>query len=134
MIVVNTNIIAYLFLTSDHSAQAEKALLTDPHWAAPLLWRSELRSVLAHYMRKEILKVEDAGKIMDEACSLMENNEYDVVSTQVLHLISKSTLSAYDCEFVALAKDLGIKLVTCDKKISDQFPEHAISLENFINA
>ena len=30
MIVVDTNIIGYLYLTGDRSAQAEKALLKDP--------------------------------------------------------------------------------------------------------
>ena len=33
MIVVDTNLIGYLFLSSDRSAQAEQALLRDPHWA-----------------------------------------------------------------------------------------------------
>jgi len=53
MIVVDTNIIGYLYLTSDRSAQAEQALLKDPAWAAPLPWRSELRNVLARYIRNQ---------------------------------------------------------------------------------
>jgi hypothetical protein len=42
MIVVDTNIIGYLYLTSDRSAQSEQALIKDPHWVAPLLWRYNL--------------------------------------------------------------------------------------------
>ena len=61
----------------------------------------------------------------------MENNEFDVISKQVLKLVKTSDLSAYDCEFVALAKDLGIKLITADNKIVTQFPDHAIAIKTF---
>jgi len=49
MIVTDTNLIGYLFLTSAHSMLAERVFQKDPVWAAPLLWRSELRNVLALY-------------------------------------------------------------------------------------
>jgi predicted nucleic acid-binding protein len=131
MIVVDTNIIGYLFICGEFSEQAEKVLLKDSQWAAPLLWRSELRSVLAQYIRKEILTLEDTLEIMESASALMENNEYDVASKQVLELVSKSNLSAYDCEFIALAKDLNIKLVTADKRITEMFPQYSLSLIDF---
>ena len=51
---------------------------------------------------------------------------------KVLNLVAKSTCSAYDCEFVALAQDLGIPLVTMDKQIIRQFSEIALSLETYI--
>ena len=63
MIVVDTNIISYLYLSSERSAQVEKAFLKDPEWAVPLLWRSEFRNVLAQYLRKGILSFEDAVQI-----------------------------------------------------------------------
>lgn len=55
MIVVDTNIIGYLFLASPRSTEAEQAFLKDPQWAAPILWRSELRNVLGLYIRKQVL-------------------------------------------------------------------------------
>jgi predicted nucleic acid-binding protein len=134
MIVVDTNVIGYLYLTSERSEQAEKALLKDPLWAAPLLWRSELRNVLTLYIRKELLNLEDAQRIMGEALKLMQEREYEVASYQVLHLAAKSNCSAYDCEFVALAKDLDIPLITVDKRILNQYPEVALSLEAFVSA
>ena len=132
MIVVDTNIIAYLFLTSDHSTQAEQALIKDPIWCAPLLWRSEFRNVLALYIRKNILSLADAHQLTNEATLLMQGREYDVASHQVLSLVAKSTCSAYDCEFVALARDLGLPLVTTDGQIISQFPDYAIPLEKYI--
>ncbi len=132
MMVVDTNIIAYLFISGEFSEHAENVLLKDPQWAAPLLWRSELRSVLSQYIRKEFLSLEDAADIMENASQLMENNEYDVNSRLVLTLADESNLSAYDCEFIALAKDLNAKLVTADQKIAEIFPEHTLALRNFI--
>ena len=131
MIVVDTNIISYLFLTGEFSDQAERTLLKDSQWSAPLLWRSEFRSVLAQYIRRNILTLDQAIEIMEIAVSLIEANEYDVDSTQVLVLVNNSNLSAYDCEYVALAKALGVKLITADKKVLEQFSDYAISIQEF---
>lgn len=131
MIVVDTNIIGYLYLSSERSRQAEQALLRDSVWAAPLLWRSEFRNVLAQYIRKGLLSFEDAVRIMDEAIGLMNGREYEVASMAVLQLVGGSTLSAYDCEFVALARDLGVPLVTVDTQILRQFPTNSLSLDAF---
>lgn len=134
MIVVDTNIIGYLFLAGERSAQAEKALLKDSQWAAPLLWRSEFRNVLALYIRRNFLSVEDALQIMNEAVNLIQDQEYEVNSLQVLNLVAASGCSAYDCEFVALAQDLGIPMVTVDRQILNDFPAVAISVETFLES
>jgi len=134
MIVVDTNTISYLFLTGEFSDQAERALLKDSKWSAPLLWRSEFRSVLAQYILKNILTLDQALEIMESAVTLMETGEYDVDSKQVLDLVNNSSLSAYDCEYVALAKALGVKLVTADKKVLEQFSGYAISIQEFTEA
>ncbi len=131
MIVVDTNIIGYLYLSSERSAQVEKVLLKDAEWAAPLLWRSEFRNVLAQYIRKKILSFEDAVQIMDEATRLMEGREYEVAPVDVLMLAKESTCSAYDCEFVALARDLGVSFITVNSQILREFSRDAISLDEY---
>ena len=132
MIVVDTNIIAYLYLTSRRSVQAEHALLKDPQWSAPVLWRSEFRNVLALYIRKQFLSLRQAQQIIEQATLLMQGREYQVASLEVLELVASSTCSAYDCEFVALAKDLNVPLITVDRQILRQFPTIAVSLEAFV--
>ena len=133
MIVVDTNVIGYLYLSSERSVQAEQALVKDPDWAAPLLWRSELRNVLALYIPRQILSLAEAQQVMEEAMRLMKGQEYDTNSSQILRLVASSTCSAYDCEFVALAEDLGVRLVTVDRQILEQFPGVAVSLEAFVS-
>lgn len=133
MIVVDTNVIGSLFLSTDRSGQSEKVLIKDPRWAAPLLWRSELRNVLALYLRKKIISSGDALRIMREAEAIMQGGEYSVESSLVLNLVDLSSCSAYDCEFVALAQDLGVSLVTVDKSIASEFPGIALSIDAFVN-
>jgi len=129
VIVVDSNIIAYLYLPSEFSSQAEALLTEDPHWAAPVLWRSELRNVLALYIRKDLLSLEQAYAVQTEAETLLADAEYQIPSLDVMKLVESSDCSAYDCEFVALAKRLNVKLVTADKKILKAFPAIAMTLE-----
>jgi predicted nucleic acid-binding protein len=132
MIVVDTNIIAYFYLKGEHTQQAEDARRQDPFWTAPLLWRSEFRNVLAQYMRRDLLTLRDAHQIMDRATEMMRRHEYRVSSLYVLNLVADSVCTAYDCEYVALAQDLEVPLVTTDRQILDQFPHVAISLDTFL--
>ena len=133
MIVVDTNVIGYLFLASERSDQAEQLLAKDMHWTAPLLWRSELRNVLVTYLNQDFIEMEDALQIIAEAEQLMQDSEYQIVSRHVLMLSAESGCSAYDCEFIALAMDLNVPLVTCDKKLLTQFPQVAVSLDDFLS-
>jgi len=70
MIVVDTNVIAYLMIPGDYTAQARAALWKDPQWAAPLLWRSEFNNVLALYMRHEEFSCGKAVELARKATAL----------------------------------------------------------------
>lgn len=131
MIVVDTNVIAYLLLEGDYTSQAETVLSKDSEWVAPYLWRSEFRSVLALCFRQGHISLADAKLLSQEAEVLMGGKEYEVQTAQVLDLVQRSKCSAYDCEFVAVAQQLGIQLVTSDKKVLKEFPATAVSMEVF---
>ena len=131
MIVVDTNIVGYLFLSSEQSLLAERALQKDNKWAAPILWRSEFRNVLTLYIRKNIIQLEQAQHIMKSALELLRGREYEVPSYEVLRLASTSKCSAYDCEFIAAANDLKVPLVTVDKQLLREFSTVAVSLNAF---
>ena len=129
MIVVDTNVVSYLYLSGERSQQAEQLLSLDPHWCAPVLWRSEFRSVLSLYLRKGLLTLAEVLLILEQAEELLGDNEYEVPSADIMQLVNQSDCSAYDCEFVALAKYLGIPLVTADKKLLREFPAIAKSMD-----
>lgn len=132
MIVVDTNIISYLFLPTTYTELAEQLYQQDAHWISPLLWRSEFRNVLALYLRKALISFEDALALQEQAELLLADREMEVSSSKILELVNTSQCSAYDCEFVALAKDLSLSLVTQDKKVLAQFPETAKSLQHVL--
>jgi predicted nucleic acid-binding protein len=132
MIVVDTNVVSYFYLNSDYSSLAENVFKKDSKWSAPLLWRSEFRNVLSLYTRRELLTLSEAIEIFEFAEELLKDNEYNVNTGQVLHLSHESGCSAYDCEFVNLAIDLNVPLVTEDKKVLASFPDTAISMKKFV--
>jgi predicted nucleic acid-binding protein len=117
MIVVDTNVIAYLLLGGEKTSRTRSIFVRDSKWAAPLLWRSEFRSVLAMYIRKGKLTPEKAMEFMNEAEILMQGEEYQVDSGRIIKLIDSSKCSAYDCEFVALAQSLDVPLITSHRSL-----------------
>ena len=131
MIVVDTNVIAYLVLPGERTVTAQAALARDASWAAPLLWRSELRNVLVRYLRAGHLGLDHAQALMATAEDILRGREYAVRSRDVLELAAQSGCSAYDCEFAALARELGAKLVTSDRQLLRAFPEQAVELSRF---
>ncbi len=131
MIVADTNLFAYLYIGGEQTSLAEAVFLQDPLWAAPLLWRSEFRNILAGLVRRKSLTLPVATDLIRETEGWMKGREYAVVSYHVLDLAAKSGCSAYDCEFVALAEDLSVKLVTNDRQILKAFPRIAIAPKDF---
>lgn len=131
MIVVDTNVIAYLMIPGQHTAAARDALRRDAAWAAPRLWRSELRNVLALYLRHRQVSLEQAVAVQAAAEELLAGRELEVESADVLALAETSGRSAYDCEFVAAAVALGVPLVTSDAQLLASFPRVAADLRAF---
>ena len=132
MIVVDTNIISYLYISGDRSQQSEDLLSLDSNWVAPILWRSEFRNVLTLYLRKNLLKFDEILLIILQAEKLLSNDEYDISSTHVMQLVKNSKCSAYDCEFVALAQYLDAPLITADKIILREFSDIAKSIDAYL--
>jgi predicted nucleic acid-binding protein len=62
----------------------------------------------------------------------MSGREYPASTDRVLRLAAGSVCSSYDCEFVAVAQDLTVPLVTADRQILRAFPETAVSLDGFL--
>lgn len=132
MIVVDTNIIAHTWLPSEIKERIQKLIYIDHEWIAPILWRSEFRSVLSKYIRKGLLSEAKANELASLAEEQMINREFNVPTKEVLSIIKNSKLSSYDSEFVALSQIRDIKMVTLDKEIPKEFPRIAFTLDDFI--
>lgn len=133
MIVVDSNIIAYLMIPSDRTKEIEKLLLKDSEWIAPLLWRSEFRNILTLYMKQSQMSLILAEQTIARAENLLSEREYGVLSSDVLALTYEKSLSAYDAEYVVLAINFGVPLITVDKKLLKEASEYAVSPTKYLN-
>ena len=132
MIVVDNSVLVYFWLPSGFAELAEAAKERDGVWAAPVLWRAEFRNVLAGYLRKKLLTEAEANAAYLNAQKDLGAQEFTVPTERIIKLVLVSDCSAYDCEYVALAQDLGVPLVTADQQILRAFPKIAVSLEKFV--
>ena len=130
MIVADTNLIAAFFL-GPGAAVAERVLQRDAAWAAPALWRSEFRSVLFGYVRRGHLTASSAMLFNERAEQLLAPREYTIAADAVLRLAEECDCSAYDCEYVVLARELRVPLVTWDRQVLRAFPAIAVTPEGF---
>lgn len=134
MIVVDSNVIAYCWLNGPLTEVAQQVRAADPDWHAPVLWRSELRSILTGYLRDGSLSRVQISRVMETVERALGAGEHLVPSERVFDLAQSSKLSTYDCEFVALASALSVPLVTTDKAILKAFPERALTMNAFLAA
>ena len=131
MIVADANIVAYLFIEGDQTALAQAVLRSDPEWRLPPLWRHEVLNVLATFVRTGGASLEDAQPKWDEAVLRFSDFEKDVDPLQALALAVRYGISAYDAQYVALAEELDVQLVTQDGPLRNACPERAISMQAF---
>lgn len=134
MIVVDTNVLAYLLIPGSNTANAESLLQMDSRWIAPPLWRSELRNVLATYVRSNRMQIPDAEALFRLALAIVESQEDQPDTGHILRLSGISGCSAYDCEYVALAERLQLALVTADMRLARSFPATVTLLSNAVNS
>lgn len=138
MTVVDAMILAYALIEiPDQTPAANEFLDQDLVWCAPPLWRSELRNVLLQYVRAVDgqpstgeVTLGDAQRKMQIAETLIGDRTFEVDSASVLDEADATGLSAYDSEYVVLAKELGVSLVTTDGEILRGVPDVAVRPEN----
>jgi predicted nucleic acid-binding protein len=128
VIVVDTNILAYRFIAGARNEDADRLAEVEPKWAAPLLWRSELRNVLCGYLRRGQISRVLAEVLLNEAHLALTAGEHVVDDSLVFDLVQKSRCTSYDCEFVTLALMLDVPLVTEDSDLLKAFPAHCRTL------
>ena len=134
MIAVDTNVIAYCFIATERTAMAQRVLLRDPDWHVPVLWRSELRSVLVGYLWQGTLDADQTSAVMAAAYGALQGREHLVADRAVIDLAAENRLSVYDCEFVALAQSLSVPLVTEDRGLLKAFPDRCLTMEAYLEA
>ena len=117
MIVADTNLVAYLLIEGTQTATARAVWDKDPQWMLPTIWRSEFLNVLTTAVRASVLTLEQAHETWHLALTIFGESEVEPSGDDVLDRAAERKLSAYDAQFAVAAADLGVPLVTADRRL-----------------
>jgi predicted nucleic acid-binding protein len=132
LIVVDANILCCYGIPGPKTPLADRLRRQDPHWCVPTLWRAEFRNVLVGQVRRGAMGLDVAMDLVRDTESMLRESEFVADSRTVLRRAVDSGCTAYDCEYVALAEELGVHLVTSDRRILAAFPDLAVTMQAYV--
>jgi predicted nucleic acid-binding protein len=129
MIVADANILIYLVRETSFTAVAREVYARDSEWVAPQLWEAEVLNGLMREVTCGSLDLESAIRVAQYAATVLADRVQQCERSAVLRIADDTGLTAYDAYYVALARTLGVKLVTEDGKILRTCPDVALSMK-----
>lgn len=134
MIVVDTNILVYAIVNGPQTASVHQVLAWDSDWAAPDIWRIEFVSAVTTLVRGRAISASDAESAIIDADRLMFSRDFSVNPVETFRAAQTYDLSAYDAQFVTLARNFGIRLLTADRRVLRNASSIAISPADFLTS
>ena len=128
MVVVDTNIAAYLLIEGVRNEEARALLKRDSEWHTEAFLFTELTNVLVTFLRSKSLTMPQCLEILDRAEETFGMNTHHIPHAIVLSTANEFRITAYDARFIALAKMLGRPLITEDVKLRNAAPKLTQSL------
>jgi predicted nucleic acid-binding protein len=133
VVLVDTNVLAYLMIEGERTAAAQQLLSRDPDWRSEAFILVELSNILATYVRVRALARERALQLLAEAETMVPILT-TVPHAQALEAAAQHEISAYDGRFVALAMQSRRRLVTEDARLLSAAPRWTMSLAEAVQA
>lgn len=127
MVLLDTNVLAYLILEGDRTSAAQELYERDADWRSEAFIMVEFSNVLATYVRSKALAREQGLKLLIRAAELVPVLT-SVQHARALEAAIQFGISAYDARFVALAIQMKVRLVTEDAKLRVAVPLWTASL------
>ena len=127
MVLVDTNVLAYLMLAGDRTTAAQELYGQDSDWRSEAFIMVEFSNVLVTCVRTKALARDQALKLLagaEEVVSALTS----VRHARTLEAATQFGISAYDARFVALAMQMKVRLVTEDAKLRAAVPSWTVSL------
>jgi predicted nucleic acid-binding protein len=132
VIVADTNLLVYLLIPGPYTQIAERIRAKEKLWVAPLLLPYELLNVLAKYVHRGDISRDEATRVFRRGISMVELSVIKSEPVAILQMSEQSGCSTYDLEFVWLAIELGIQLITADKQVLASYPNTTSALDQFV--
>jgi predicted nucleic acid-binding protein len=127
VVLVDTNVLAYLMLEGDRTSAAQELFERDADWRSEAFIMVEFSNVLTTYVRTKVLSRDQGLKLLAGAEKLVPVLT-SVRNARALEVATQFGISAYDARFVALAIQMKVKLVTEDPKLRAAVPSWTVSL------
>lgn len=134
MLLVDTNIVAFLLIEGDHTEAARELRTRDPDWRSEAFLLVEFTNVLASSIATKRMTLSLAGDFLAKAAALFDGKLARLPHASVLAIAARHRVSAYDARFLALADLLESRLVTEDARLRGAAPSLTQSLAEAIAA
>ena len=134
MILVDTNVVAYLLIQGDSTEAAQELRTRDPDWRSEAFLLVEFTNVLASSVAARRMTLPLAGDFLAKATALFDGKLGRMPHAAVLAIAARYGVSAYDARFLALADQLGHRLVTEDTRLRAAAPAVTQSLAEALAA
>ncbi|MDD5633485.1 MAG: type II toxin-antitoxin system VapC family toxin [Methylococcales bacterium] len=132
MIVIDANILIYALIECDNSRMIPQLREKDADWRTAGLCLHEILNVLTTYQRRGLLTLEQCRELLKSANHFISVAQCEVDMEASLSVAAKYGITGYDAQYVALALNLAVPLITEDRKLRQAAPEVAISMQEFI--
>jgi len=123
VILIDANVLVYLFLRGDKTEAARALVELDSDWQSETFCLVEFSNVLATYVRSADLSQALAHSVLKEAEKFMHARLIAVSNSEALEAAIDFHVSAYDGRFLALARRLNTRFVTEDAKLRAAAPD-----------
>jgi predicted nucleic acid-binding protein len=132
MNLVDINVLAYLVIKGDHTKKTQLLYKLDSEWHTEEFVFIELTNVLTTHLRAGLLTMPVCIETFEEAENVIGSNLHNVSHLDALATAHEFRISAYDARYIALARKLGVPLITEDKQLRKAAPELTISIDEAI--
>jgi len=122
MLLVDTNIVAYLLIDGDYTDGAQQLRIRDSDWRSEAFLLVEFTNVLASSIARKRMTLSSAEDFLVKATALFDGKLARIPHASVLAIAARYRVSAYDGRFLALADHLGSRLVTEDARLRTAVP------------
>ncbi len=127
MVIVDTNILAYLLIEGDRTAEAQALFMRDAEWKSDAFILVEFTNILATCVRARGVSLKQVETLLNDAEKSLRGL-VNVPHSRALRVSERYSVAAYDARFLAAADALGGKLVTEDAKLRAAAPKLTQSL------
>jgi len=128
VLIVDTNVLAYLLIEGDYTAAARLLHRRDDDWRSEAFIMIEFTNVLAASIAARRMNLVLAQRFLADATLLLHGKLGLIPHDSVLSLAVQYRVTAYDARFLALAQQLDRRLVTEDAKLRAAAPKLTQSL------